>query len=147
MKWSLKVIPAVMLGAVAGMVPAGAALAHEGHETSGDDHSTVYLCSYTVAGEQDRANGKVLKGSLDKKSVPYVVDWNEKTVSRIDQHYPATITDQSIEFKIGAVSYVLNRANLTLTGRSQQKVIAGSSTVNIDGSCTPKDTAASAAKP
>lgn len=147
MKLSLTLTPAAALGALVLLSAAGAAGAHEDHTAANGEHSTVYLCSYTVAGEQDRANGKVLKGSLDKKSVPYVVNWDEKTVSRVDQHYPATISEKAIEFKIGAVSYVLNRADLTLTGRSEQKVLAGSSSVNIDGSCTPKDTAASAAKP
>lgn len=112
------------------------AAAHEEPVGTAPEHRTRFICDYEVSGEQNLANGQQVSGSRQKRSIAYVVDWEDETVSRVDLAYPAEITPQLIRFSIGNVDYRIDRTTGDIRGRSQTRTAAGEAIIRIDGSCT-----------
>lgn len=111
------------------------AQAHDDPPGEKHDHRTRLLCDYVVSGEQKLAGGREVHGERSKTNVAYDVDWEASTVSRVDLDYPAQITDDRIQFRIGAVDYEIDRASLVFKGRSSVKTASGEAELQMNGVC------------
>lgn len=95
------------------------------------------LCRYTLDLRQHLANGDAPHNRFDRKDVPFDIDFEHAQVSRSGQSFPASVTAETVDFRIGDMAYALSRRSGRLRGEARSQSLAGDSLVQLDGHCHP----------